>query len=70
MLYYCRIIWEKIGVGILEEFETTIYEMRQALYEIIDKKEDLLDIEVIAVSQKLDDILNEYNQLIEKKIKN
>lgn len=47
-----------------KKLEIKIYEMRQALYEIIDKKGNLLDIEVINASQKLDNILNEYNKLL------
>lgn len=54
-------------MGILEETEKIIEEMRQALYRMIDKKENLLDEEVIYVSQKLDGILNEYNKLIKNK---
>ena len=54
-------------MGTLEETEKTIEEMRQALYRMIDKKENLLDLEVIHVSQKLDEILNEYNKLIKNK---
>lgn len=50
-------------VGTLEEYEIMINEMRQALYELIDKKENLLDIEVIAASQELDKALNKYNSI-------
>lgn len=46
------------------EIEARIYEMRQALYEVIDRKSNLLDIEVISASKKLDELLNEYNRLI------
>lgn len=48
----------------LEEMNILIYEIRQVLYTIIDKKHNLLDDEVIAISQKLDNILNEYNNLL------
>ncbi|CUU46965.1 Spo0E like sporulation regulatory protein [Clostridium beijerinckii] len=54
------IVWRK-GVGTIEKYELIIYEMRQALYTLIDKKENLLDMEVIAASQELDKVLNEYN---------
>lgn len=50
----------------LEEKEKIIREARQELYARIDEKGSLLDIEVIIASQKLDKILNEYNQLIKK----
>jgi len=49
-------------VGTLEEYEIKIYMMRQALYKLIDKKENLLDKEVIIASQELDKALNEYNK--------
>ncbi|NRT90922.1 aspartyl-phosphate phosphatase Spo0E family protein [Clostridium beijerinckii] len=48
-------------MGTIEKYELIIYEMRQALYTLIDKKENLLDMEVIAASQELDKALNEYN---------
>ncbi|BCZ46954.1 hypothetical protein psyc5s11_30210 [Clostridium gelidum] len=50
----------------LEYVEKAVYEMRQELYVIIDKKENLLDIEVINASQKLDEALAEYNNLLNK----
>lgn len=50
-------------MGILEEVENSIDRMRQALYEVIGNKENLLDINT---SQKLDSILNEYNDLNKK----
>lgn len=50
----------------LEKIEAIIHEMRKSLYEIINKKEDLLDIEVIAASQELDKALNEYNNVFKK----
>ena len=51
----------------LETMRERIYEIRQALYKVIDNKENLLSIEVIAASQKLDDMLNEYNNLLMEK---
>ncbi|HEX9026090.1 MAG TPA: Spo0E family sporulation regulatory protein-aspartic acid phosphatase [Clostridium sp.] len=53
----------------LEDVEKTVYEMRQALHAIIDKKENLLDIEVINASQKVDEALDEYNNLLNKVVK-
>lgn len=46
----------------LEEMNKLIYEIRQLLYIKIDEKHNLLDKEVIAISKKLDYILNEYNR--------
>lgn len=46
-----------------KELEKKIDEMRQALYEKINNKENLLDIEVVNASHKLDLALNQYNQL-------
>lgn len=50
----------------LEKIEIIIYEMRQSLYELINKKQDLLDVEVIEASQELDKALNEYNIILNK----
>ncbi len=50
----------------IEKLEVKIYETRQSLYKIIDRKGNLLDIEVINASQKLDNMLNEYNKLHKK----
>ena len=52
----------------LEEIKKTICEMQQELHTIIDEKHNLLHPEVIAASQKLDVALNEYNNLINKKL--
>lgn len=43
-----------------------IREMREALVDIINEKSNLLDPEVIAASQELDEALNEYNNLLKK----
>lgn len=51
----------------LKDMKIIIDEMRQTLSSVIDEKQNLLDAEVIAMSQKLDDILNTYNNLLEKK---
>lgn len=51
----------------LEEIKIIIDEMRQILSTIIEEKQNLLDAEVIAISQKLDGALNKYNNLLEKK---
>ena len=51
----------------LEEMKIIIDEMRETLSTTIEEKQNLLDAEVIAISQKLDDALNKYNNLLEKK---
>jgi hypothetical protein len=56
-------------MNIIGEIEVRIYEMRQALYKVIDSKNNLLDNEVISVSKKLDELLNEYNRLTKKENK-
>lgn len=40
-----------------------IEELRQLMYDLIAKEKDLLNVEVIRVSQQLDLALNEYNRL-------
>ncbi len=66
---YAYYTYEKewYNMGILEEIEKVISRMRQELYEIIDNKENLLDIDVINASQKLDSMLNIYNELLKNK---
>lgn len=54
----------------LENMEKQIYNMRQALYVIINERNDLLHLDVIEASQKLDQALNEYNKLLNKVGKN
>lgn len=51
----------------LEEMQIIIDEIRQTLSTVIEEKQNLLDAEVIAISQKLDGDLNKYNNLLEKK---
>lgn len=41
-----------------------IEELRQLMYDLIAKEKDLLNVEVIRVSQQLDLALNEYNRLL------
>ncbi|OOM06359.1 aspartyl-phosphate phosphatase Spo0E family protein [Clostridium saccharobutylicum] len=52
----------------MEEMDVMIYETRKMLNTIIEEKQNLLDEEVIATSQKLDIFLNKYNNLLKKKI--
>ncbi|HHY24378.1 MAG TPA: aspartyl-phosphate phosphatase Spo0E family protein [Clostridiaceae bacterium] len=44
-----------------------IKELRKELNTLILEKQDLLDPDVIAASKKLDDVLNEYNNMKKKK---
>lgn len=50
----------------IENVNKKIYEMRQALQDLINEKPNLVDPEVVAASQKLDKALNEYNNLLNK----
>ena len=49
-----------------EKINQRICEMRQSLQNLINERPSLLDSEVIAASQKLDQALNEYNNLLNK----
>ena len=40
--------------------------MRQTLQDLINEKPSLIDPEVVAASQELDEALNEYNNLLNK----
>lgn len=48
----------------IESINKRIYEMEQNLLNTIKEKVDLFDPEVIVASEKLDLILDEYNNLI------
>lgn len=48
---------------ILMNIEEMISEMREKLYLIVERKDNLLDQEVIDASQELDKILNEYDNI-------
>lgn len=43
-----------------------IEELRQIMNQLMNKKDKLTDPEVVALSQKLDKLLNEYNDFIKK----
>jgi len=53
-------------MGNIEDINKKICEMRQSLQDLINEKPNLLDPEVIAASQELDETLNEYNNLLNK----
>ncbi|AOR24165.1 aspartyl-phosphate phosphatase Spo0E family protein [Clostridium taeniosporum] len=50
----------------VEEMNNRIIKLRQALQELISQKDNLLDPKVIAASQELDEVLNEYNKLLKE----
>ncbi len=50
----------------IEEMFRKIEELRQLMYRLINDKRMLTDTELVAISQKLDKLLNEYNKLISK----
>lgn len=54
----------------LQEVMNKINETRKWLNDLLEKKGDLLDPEVIELSQFLDKILNDYNKLLSEKEKN
>lgn len=49
------------------ELEEKISELRRSMYEMIIKNEELTDSQTVTVSQMLDTLLNEYENLIKKK---
>ena len=55
------------NMGTLRKIDEKIYEMRQLLQELLNEKTSLLDTQVIAASQELDSLLNEYNNLLMEK---
>lgn len=46
--------------------EREIEKIRGILYKLIDEKSNLLDSQVIFMSEKLDEILNKYNKLLKE----
>ncbi|MDF2595373.1 MAG: Spo0E like sporulation regulatory protein [Clostridia bacterium] len=50
----------------IEKTTQKIGEIRQLLQELIDAKSDLADPEIIVASQRLDEALNAYHNLLEK----
>ena len=54
-------------MGTLRKIDEKIYEMRPLLQELLNEKTSLLDTQVIAASQELDSLLNEYNNLLMEK---
>jgi stage 0 sporulation regulatory protein len=50
----------------IDEMDKKVCEMRLKLQRLISEKTNLLDPEVITTSQKLDELLNEYNKILTK----
>ncbi|GAA0116070.1 Spo0E family sporulation regulatory protein-aspartic acid phosphatase [Clostridium senegalense] len=53
-------------MGKIEDMQKIILVMRQELQDLINEKSDLLHPEVIAASQKLDQALNDYNDILKE----
>ncbi|WP_026883362.1 aspartyl-phosphate phosphatase Spo0E family protein [Clostridium akagii] len=52
----------------MDEIVLKIEEIRQLMHGLMDNKALLTDPELVALSQKLDGLLNEYNKLTCRKI--
>ena len=50
----------------IKNINKKICEMRQSLQDLINEKKSLLDTYVITASQELDEVLNEYNNVLKK----
>lgn len=47
----------------IERMNNEIYKMEETILNLINEKVDLFDSQIIDASEKLDSILNEYNNL-------
>ncbi|AND83521.1 Spo0E family sporulation regulatory protein-aspartic acid phosphatase [Clostridium tyrobutyricum] len=54
----------------IEEVLLEIEKLRSELYRLINSKGNLMDKDVVKVSQELDRVLNEYRKLIKNSIDN
>ena len=50
-----------------DEIVREIEELRELMYQLMNKKNLLTDPDLVALSQKLDKLLNQYNELKNKK---
>lgn len=66
-MLFVRKIKEVKSLDEVKEIMNKVEELRQKLYDLIDKTDGLKDEEVMKVSKKLDDILNEYYILLKKR---
>lgn len=53
----------------LKEIMDEIEKVRKKMHDILQEKEDMLDKEVIAASQMLDSVLNEYYKILNKNVR-
>jgi len=51
----------------LDELQARISELRKCIHRLIDEKGNLLDSEVLEASRMLDNALNEYEAILNKK---
>ncbi|MBZ9687572.1 aspartyl-phosphate phosphatase Spo0E family protein [Clostridium estertheticum] len=51
----------------LKEITQKIEELRALMYQVMNEKEALTDLELVVLSQRLDELLNEYDKLIDKR---
>jgi len=49
----------------IKEIERNIEEHRELIYQLINEKEVLTDTKLVVLSQKLDGLLNEYDDLLD-----
>lgn len=49
----------------IEEILAKIDEMRKSMCDLIEAKDNLVDLEVVQASQNLDSALNEYHDILE-----
>ena len=50
-----------------KELLIKIQQLRSQMHSLIEKKNDLLDSEIIGISRKLDELISEYSSLINNK---
>ena len=50
----------------LKEITRKIEELRGLMHQLMNEKEKLSDPEIVVLSQKLDNLLNEYDRLINR----
>lgn len=52
----------------MKEIMEQVEKVREEMHKMLKEKGDLLDPEVIAASQMLDSVLNEYYKILNKKV--
>ena len=50
----------------LKEITQKIEKLRDLMHQLMNEKESLTDPKLVVISQKLDDLLNEYDKLIDR----